>query len=352
MVRLEIATMGARDRARRRVVDRLLRSPEPSVRWRTRVRVLGEPRSSPSVRRLEEEVRRSRRVRLLLTHRRARYVEGTARGLYHYWQGLHWALASLADMGYPPGDPDLGPLIDRALRFWTQPRYDRLIPQGEGESRTAGDGVLVIAGRPRRCASIQGNALLYATVLGVEDERTDHLARLLLRWQWPDGGWNCDRRPRADTSSFMETLCTMRGLAAHADASGSASARRAARRAAEVFLRRRLYRRVSDGRIMKPDFVRLHYPLYWHYDVLGGLKGLAEVGRISDSRSSAALDWLEGRELPDGGWPVDSRYYRVSRTFQGSAEFVDWGSPSRGRMNPWVTTDALAALAASGRFSA
>ena len=38
------------------------------------------------------------------------------------------------------------------------------------------------------------------------------LAEHLLGWQWPDGGWNCDRRPGARHSSVNETLPPMWGL--------------------------------------------------------------------------------------------------------------------------------------------
>ena len=39
-----------------------------------------------------------------------------------------------------------------------------------------------------------------------ENERCDELALRLAEWQWPDGGWNCDKRPEVVISSFMETL--------------------------------------------------------------------------------------------------------------------------------------------------
>ena len=102
--------------------------------------------------------------------------------------------------------------------------------------------------------------------------------------------------------------------------------------------------------MIRPDFVRLHYPIYWHYDVLGGLKGMVEVGRISDPRCSAALDWLERKELPGGGWSAEARFYRVSKSFGWSSEFVDWGPTSRRRPNEWVTTDALRVLKEAGRL--
>jgi len=71
-------------------------------------------------------------------------------------------------------------------------------------------GVPVIQGRARRCCSQEGNALRLLLVLGLDDERCDQLARNLLKWQCPDGGWNCDKKPQAVNSSFHETLIPAR----------------------------------------------------------------------------------------------------------------------------------------------
>jgi hypothetical protein len=186
--------------------------------------------------------------------------------------------------------------------------------------------------------------------LGIADERAASLAERLLHWQWPDGGWNCDKDPDADTSSFMETLLPMLGLAAYARSNNHVAAAKAAKAAAEVFLRRKLFRRVSDGRVIHPDFVALHYPLYWHYDVLAGLKAITRVGRIRDARCAEALDLLEEKRLSDGGWPAEKRHYKVSRkAMNANADYVDWGGTSTRRMNEWVTVDALAVLRAAGR---
>jgi hypothetical protein len=147
----------------------------------------------------------------------------------------------------------------------------------------------------------------------------------------------------------METLLPMRALAAYASATGDALARAAAERASEVFLARHLFRRRSDGGVIREEFLQLHYPLYWHYDILGGLQGLAELGRLDDPRAREALDRLESKRLPDGGWPAERRYYKVSRTVAPGNDDVDWGGASIRRMNPWVTADALFVLRSAGR---
>jgi hypothetical protein len=202
-------------------------------------------------------------------------------------------------------------------------------------------------GRYRRCASQQGNALFSVLTLGLDDGRCSKLVERLLHWQWPDGGWNCDREPAADTSSFMETLTPMRGLALYGARTGDKRSTEAVRRAAEVFLSRRLFRRRSNGAVIREEFTKLHYPLYWHYDILGGLKALAEAGLIGDPRCSDALELLASKRLPGGGWPAEARYYRVSDSGESGAESVDWGGQSKKAMNEWVTADALYVLRAA-----
>jgi hypothetical protein len=334
-------------------VPALLKSPEPSIRWKTRVHVLGEDPDAKSIRSLREEIRRSPTVRALLSRRDQLGRPGTRRQVYYKWQGLHWVLASLADLGYPEGDETLHPLRDRALELWLGPAYFHEFTARTEAEAYRGRGVPLMRGRYRRCASQQGNALYSLVTLGIADERVHSLAERLLHWQWPDGGWNCDRHPQADTSSFMETLLPMLGLAIYAREYRRSAAAKAARAAVDVFLRRRLFKRVSDGRIIAPDFVALHYPRYWHYDFLGGLKAMMQMGRIGDVRCAEALDLLEERRLADGGWPADKRYYKVSpKTMTSNADYVNWGGTSRRRMNEWVTVDALAVLRAAGRLDA
>src|ERR1700731_4357981 len=88
----------------------------------------------------------------------------------------------------------------------------------------------------------------------------------------------------------------------------------AAQKASEVFLSRRLFKQRSNAKIIHPNFMMQHYPLYWHYDFLGGLKAMAEMDLTSDPRCSDALDLLERKELPRGGWAAEGKLYKVSPT--------------------------------------
>jgi len=62
--------------------------------------------------------------------------------------------------------------------------------------------------------------------------------------------------------------------------------------------------------------------------------GLAETGHLDDPRCRPALDLLEQKRLPDGGWPAEGRYYSVSEDIKLNADYVNWGGISKRKMNP------------------
>jgi len=124
----------------------------------------------------------------------------------------------------------------------------------------------------------------------------------------------------------------------------------AAEQAAEVFLTRQLFKRRRDGQVINQRFIRLHYPLYWHYDILFGLKVMAEAGLIGDPRCAAALSLLESKRLPDGGFPAEETYARTNRPQLSGYSPVTWGGTSQKSMNPFVTADALYVLRMARRL--
>lgn len=335
-----------------KLIEQLLQSAEPSIRWKARVNILGEDRDRAPIRKLEKEIGESRRVAALLSR-----VDKQGRlkaNVYAKWQGAQWVLMTLADIGYPRGMQSLQPTVDEVMSTWLAERFfhEFVADRKQDAYKKLGAAIPLMEGRHRTCASQQGNALYAVLALGLEDERIHQLAERLLYWQWPDGGWNCDKEPGADTSTFIHTLWAMRGLDLYARHTGDKKARQAAVQAAEVLLTRKLYKRASDGKVIREEFTKLHYPLYWHYDILGGLKVLAGMGMTKDVRTQDALALLKEKELPDGGWAAESRYYsKVSRQISLGADYVDWGGVSKKKMNEWVTADALYVLKAFGELT-
>lgn len=318
------------------VIQRLLKSNEPAVRYKTLVHVLGKSPYSALAIRAQREMKQTGVVPRLLTELRK---DGTIpRHPYSKWRGAHWILAALADMGYPPGDKALVPLQEQV--------YEWLL----SEERLA--KIRTINGRTRRCASQEGNALYYLIALGLDDDRTPQLAEWLVKWQWPDGGWNCDRNPDAVNSSYHESLIPLRALNLYAGRSGDRKTQKAADKAVELFLKRRLFKRLRDGKTIKSQFTRLHYPYYWYYNTLYALKVIAEVGCIDGERCADALNLLEGKRLSSGAFPAEKRYYHVRATDKrcGGVSTIYWGPTDKKKMNEFVTVDALMVLKAAGRM--
>ncbi len=304
---------------------------EPALAWKVAVQVHGESETSPAAARASEQVRRSPLAQALLA------TCARDRGAYKKWDGAHWVLALLGDLGYPAGDDGLRPLMEHTFETWMSAYHEK-------------NHLQVLEGRVRRCASQEGYTVWSSLRLGFADARTDTLVQRLLEWQWPDGGWNCDKHPEADTSSFMETLIPLRALALYARVKGDSTVQAAAARAAEVFLCRQLYKRRRDGEVINSHFVRLHYPLYWHYDILFALKVMAEAGFSRDPRCGPALDLLESKCLPAGGFPAEESYARPNRPGLSGYSPVGWGGVSKKKLNPFVTADALYVLRSSGRL--
>ena len=308
----------------------LLRT-EPALAWKLAVNILGRGEDSPDTCSARTEVREAPLVKALIA------TCDRSRSAYKKWDGAHWVLSILGDLGYPAGDEALRPLMEDTFNTWMSREH-------------ATKHLRVINGRFRRCASQEGYAIWCALRLGFTDSRTEELIGRLLKWQWPDGGWNCDKLPEADTSSFMETLIPLRALALYARVTGDTKAKSAAEHAAEVFLTRQLFKRRSDGQVINHRFVLLHYPLYWHYDILFGLKVMAEAGFIDDPRCATALALLESKRLPDGGFPAEESYARTNRPQLSGYSPVHWGGTGRKTMNPFVTADALYVLKMAGRL--
>lgn len=330
------------------VIDTLLSSEHPSIRYKTRVNVLGESPTSRANGALRKEIKQAPITRQLLRRQQTDGRIAPVERIYAKWQGAHWIMAALADIGYPPGDRSLLPVRDQLQQGWLREDFYREFEADSRAKAYRSRGVPVMQGRHRRCASQQSNALWSILTLGLASKQTEDFVERLLHWQWPDGGWNCDKDPAACHSSFMESILPLRALALYANKTGDKRAHAAVAKAREIFLKRKLFLREQDGTVMRKEFTLLHYPLYWHYDILHGLKVMVEIGAIDDPRCRPALELLIGKQLPDGGWPAEKKYYRTGSELENGNDYVDWGPNGKKQANPWVTVDALSVLQAAG----
>ena len=322
------------EKVSKEILNFLSAHPDPIIRWKVACYLTEQAQFSENIETFRLELSTSPIIQCLLIDRR-----DDGRIPFHpydKWFGAHWVLSILADLGYPSGDELLRPLVEQCFEWLLSKDHQRSIRE--------------INGRTRRCASQEGNCVYYSLALGLADARTEELVSRLLKWQWEDGGWNCDKFPEASVSSFNETLIPLRGLSLYHQITSDPKVKQAVVRASEVFLKRRLMKRIRDGQIIDHNFMKLHYPNYWHYDFLFALKVISEAGFIHDPRCSESLDFLEQKRLPDGGFPAEDKYYRVDEKKLSGHSRVNWGGTSKAHSNPFVSLDALIVLKQSGRL--
>lgn len=323
------------------LADALCTHTNPVVAYRARLLLAAESERSPAMKKLRREIGSSPMARRLLLA-----LHGERFNPYRKWQGPHWTLYSLAEIGFPLRDERLLPLRRRVLDWMFAPAFlkppSTMVLPGQPE-------------RPRRCASMEGNTIWSQLLLGIVDrERVPLLVERLIGFQWPDGGWNCDKSPGAQTSSVQETLLPLRGLALWSRVTGDDRAGEAANRAAEFLLERRLLWRKRDGAFIKPVWGgpvdRIHYPIRF-YDVLSALLVMAEMGLVRDRRCKEALDLLEGKRLANGMFPVEWTNVKKADQIETRGTYADWGMVGKRQGNPFVTVDALYVLGEAGRAS-
>jgi hypothetical protein len=305
----------------------LLDSDEPTIRHAALTELLGRQETDPDVARTRASIADGAIAAALLCGPSDVHP-------YAKWRGVHWRFVSLMDLGVPRDLVSIAGEYDRVLEWLLAPRRVQAIRS--------------VAGRTRTCGSQEGNALAVGVWLGrASDPAVAQMAANLVGWQWPDGGWNCDTRPEATHSSFNESLWPLLGLARYADETHDGDAKAAARGAAEFFLRHRVVFAERTGELAHPTVEQIHYPPYWHFDLLAGLRVLASIGHARDERAADALDLLERKRRPDGAWQVGGRWWRPPGSAGSNVEVVDWGG--RGPSEP-ATLAALRILKAAGRW--
>ena len=164
---------------------------------------------------------------------------------------------------------------------------------------------------------------------------TETLACRLVSEQLQDGGWNCEA-PKSKRSSFHTTICVLEGLLEYERAVGYAPEVTVARRKGEEYLlERALFRRLSNGEVVDPEFLEFAFPPRYHYDVLRALDYFRVAGLPPDERVREAVNLVQSKRQANGRWLLDAAYDEAITIPTGESV----GGPSR-----WNTLRALRVL--------
>lgn len=313
------------------IVDRLSDSTNPIIRYKTELNLRGADPDDSGMRALREEIKDSPIAQGLLADLEmsdASNRSGRATA-YHTFKYL-------ADIDYPPGDESLLPYRD-IVYAWLHGLENEY------------DGPLYIRDKYRVHGSFHGNAIYASIVLGISNEETAKLCDNLLRYQWPGGGWNCSKIPKAKGPTIVHTAYGMRGLVTYESVKDSPEIRQAIDDCAEILLTRQVYLKRTNGKPLRPVYTKTAYPYPRLYNFMAGLHILTRSGHITDRRCDAALDLLESKFIEGQGWEMERKLFHHNKNKEDFTN-VHWEKETFGKANQFLTVDALEILRKAGRF--
>lgn len=309
------------------VLEWLLETNQPAVRYRTLVDLLDRPPRDASVREAKAALPSKGWAREILAKQRPRGHWEAADDLYRpKYTATNWRFHVLADLGLTREDPKVRRTSELFLSEYAR-----------------ADGGFDMPGAELSELCITGNLARSLLKCGYADDRRVRASfDWIVRNQKEDGGWHCfyGEEYRRGTMDAWEGLSA---LAAMPKANWTASIKRSAEAGAEFFLEREL---LHEGKRYVP-WTRFHYPVHYYYDALVGLDMLTALGYGGDRRLRPALDLLEGKRRRDGTWILDKVHpdlgagagYRFGRKKPRRFALETEGKPSK-----WITLTALRVL--------
>ncbi len=341
-----------------RTVQWLLSQDHPGIRYWTLHDLLGGSENDPEASSDRGQIASYGPVAELLREQHPEGYWGEPEDCYWpKWRATVWPLILLAEMGLPGNDPRIRNACEYFLKMamsqdgsWPPPDY----PEGD----LTGYRLLW-----EPCVTGNMARTLVQFSLG-EDSRVREMFEWLIRTQIPDGGWNCDAGhwgTAVHHSSFMSTIEPLWAFSALDPGHWPKGGKEAVARGCEFLLVHRLYKSDHSFRIINEEWTRLHFPMFYLYDILHGLRVLTALGYGRDERTSDARELLLSKRLRDGTWPLEATFLQSIRSNlvrdkpSGSWSLVRgeriadvpaiYESLVRvGSSSPWVTLNALRAL--------
>lgn len=238
------------------------------------------------------------------------------------WTSTHYTLLDLRNLNVSPA---------------CKPIRETLAHIFNTEKATDG-GIYPIGSRQTCDVCVNGMALNYSSYFGVKEAELKSVIDFLLSEKMSDGGFNCQsNRSGAVHSSLHSTISVIEGMLEY-ERNGyrhRLEEVKLARNSSEEFIMmHRLFKSDKTGIVINPEFINLHYPARWKYDILRALDYFQSARKPYDVRMDDALAILRQRMSKDGTWKL-AAHYPGQRHF----DMEEAGAASR-----WNTLRALRVL--------
>lgn len=130
------------------------------------------------------------------------------------------------------------------------------------------------------CFCAAGSLYQMLSSYGIDvDKRIPWLREWFVRYQLSDGGYNCDEnayRKKSGKSSIVSTLPVLEALLYHCKDSLTTQEHNVLQKGALYLLKHKLFRRLSDNKVIDYDWLEVRFPRFYDYDFLRGYSFLCK----------------------------------------------------------------------------
>jgi hypothetical protein len=256
------------------------------------------------------------------------------------WTSAVWQLALLGELAVP---------VDHQIKA----ECERFLDLHQAESGAFVCPPKQVRGKRWDEPCLTGNMIRTFIKFGYADDRRVQKA---IDWmpeaQLEDGGWNCDHpEKKVKHSSFMSTIEPLWAYSEIPRRKWTRKMKRTIDSGAEFLLMHHVYK--SDNHHWQetyPMFTKLHFPMYYFYDILHALRVLTKLGYGDDKRIRSAVQLLQSKRRPDGSWNLEGDWYREGDFFypSGKGRKAPVSIDEIGKPSKWITLNSLRVLSATG----
>jgi hypothetical protein len=335
-------------------IDWLLEPSNPSIRMQTLTDILHRSGKDKDVESTKNRIASSRSVKKI-------EATATSKGYWQpkddcyrpKWTSACWNLALLGELGAQP-DSLIKSEVERFIE----------LHQLDNGAFTCPSPVAVEQWKKQHPRSkskavrweepcLTGNMIRTLIVFGYgEDERVKNAINWMPEAQLEDGGWNCDYpEKKVNHSSFMSTIEPLWAYSQIPRQKWSRKMKRSIDHGAEFLLMHHVYK--SDNHHWQetyPFFTKLHFPMYYFYDILHALRVLTKLGYEDDERINSAVQLLLSKRRPDGKWNLEGDWYREGDHFypSGKGRKAPVAIEEIGKPSKWITLNSYRVLTSTG----
>jgi len=315
----------------------LLDPKDPSVRYQALIDLLHKAKDGKDVLATREKIPSYRPVKKIIGTQTSKGIWSPKSTCYRpKWTSAVWPLALLGEMDAPP-DHRISSECERFLDLHQTETGAFACPSKVEESKRWDEPCLT------------GNMIRTLIKFGYSnDPRVRRAIDWLPKDQLEDGGWNCDHpEKKVKHSSFMSTIEPLWAYSEIPRQKWTRKMKQSINDGAEFLLMHHVYK--SDNHHWQetyPFFTKLHFPMYYFYDILHALRVLTKLGYGDDDRIRSAVHLLLSKRRPDGAWNLEGDWYREGDFFypSGKGRKAPVAVEEIGKPSKWITLNAYRVL--------